>query len=52
MDIEAHSPHITLEQHVKSYVVDLGQQLQGRAAIYLDTKFWILLRDLRRRPEP
>jgi|SRR6267154_3160280 len=47
MDIEAHSasPHITLEQHVKSRVVELGQQLQGRAAIYLDTKFWILLRD-------
>jgi hypothetical protein len=47
MDIEAHraSPEISLERHVKSRVVELGRLLETRAAIYLDTKFWIVLRD-------
>jgi len=47
MDIDAHRvhPEISLERHVKSRVVELGQSLQRRIAIYLDTKFWIVLRD-------
>jgi hypothetical protein len=47
MDIDAHSAHpeISLERHVKSRVVELGQLLEHRIAIYLDTKFWIVLRD-------
>jgi hypothetical protein len=39
------NPHISLDQHVKGRVVELGQLLANRTAIYLDTKFWILLRD-------
>ena len=47
MDIAAHraNPGVSLERHVKSRVVALGRLLDGRAAIYLDTKFWIVLRD-------
>jgi hypothetical protein len=47
MDIAAHraTPEISLERHVKSRVVELGRRLESRTAIYLDTKFWILLRD-------
>jgi hypothetical protein len=47
MDIAAHraNPEIALERHVKSRVVELGRRLENRAAIYLDTKFWIVLRD-------
>lgn len=46
MDIAAHraNPEVSLERHVKSRVVALGLLLDGRAAIYLDTKFWIVLR--------
>lgn len=46
-DIDAHraNPEISLERHVKSRVVELGRRLETRSAIYLDTKFWILLRD-------
>lgn len=33
------------ERHVENRVVALGRSLDGRAAIYLDTKFWIVLRD-------
>jgi hypothetical protein len=47
MDFAAHraSPEVSLERHVKSRVVKLGRVLENRAAIYLDTKFWIVLRD-------
>lgn len=47
MDIAAHraNPEFSFERHVKSRVVALGRSLDGRAAIYLDTKFWIVLRD-------
>jgi hypothetical protein len=47
MDIEAHraNPGISLERHVKRRVVDLGRAIEVRAAIYLDTKFWIVFRD-------
>jgi len=46
MDIAAHraNPEISLERHVKSRVVELGRRLDKRTAIYLDTKFWIMLR--------
>lgn len=47
MDIAAHRANrgISLERHVKSRVVELGRLLENRDAIYLDTKFWIMLRD-------
>jgi hypothetical protein len=47
MDIQAHraTSGILLEGYVKRRVVELGQALEDRAAIYLDTKFWILCRD-------
>lgn len=39
------TPHISTDRHVKNRIVQLGRSLDGRAAIYLDTKFWIMLRD-------
>lgn len=36
------------EQQVKALTVELGQSLDGRTAIYLDTCFWIHLRDAQR----
>ncbi|MDA9437053.1 hypothetical protein [Bradyrhizobium sp. CCBAU 51627] len=47
MDIAAHraNPGISLDRHTKNRVVELGQRLEGRTAIFLDTKFWIVLRD-------
>jgi hypothetical protein len=47
MNIAAHraNPGISIDQHVKRRVVALGRSLDDRAAIYLDTKFWIMLRE-------
>jgi hypothetical protein len=39
------TPHISTDRHVKDRIVQLGQSLDGRAAIYLDTNFWIMLRN-------
>jgi hypothetical protein len=45
--IEKHraTPQISIDRHVKSRVVALGRSLDSRNAVYLDTKFWIILRD-------
>src|SRR3989442_8594732 len=44
--IDHHRPngHISVDQHVKSRVVELGGLVDARTAIYLDLNFWILLR--------
>jgi hypothetical protein len=46
MDIDEHRQHpdISLERHVKSRVVELGRALAGKQAVYLDIRYWILLR--------
>jgi hypothetical protein len=47
MNIEEHSqyPDISIDRHVKSRVVELGQSLAGKHAIYLDVRYWLLLRN-------
>ncbi|MBY3386305.1 hypothetical protein [Rhizobium laguerreae] len=37
--------HIDIQQHIESKRVELGASLESKRAVYLDTKFWILLRD-------
>lgn len=46
MNVEEHSqyPDISLDRHVKSRVVELGQALADRQAIYLDVRYWLFLR--------
>jgi len=43
--IQAHrsTPEVSLDRHVNKRVVELSRSLDGRTAIYLDTKFWIIL---------
>lgn len=56
-DIERHleSPEVSLGEHVKCRQLELSDELDARRAIYLDLKFWIILRDVlmgkRNRPE-
>jgi hypothetical protein len=38
-------PDISIDRHVKNRVVELGQSIDNSNPIYLDTKFWILLRN-------
>lgn len=38
------TPNVSLDQHVKSRIVALGKSIDGRVRIYLDTKFWVILR--------
>lgn len=44
IDYHRENGHISIDQHVKRRVVELGQLLDARTAIYLDLNFWILLR--------
>ena len=45
LDKHQSSPNITLEQHIKKERTTLGESLNSRIAIYLDTRFWIILRN-------
>lgn len=38
--------HISIDRHVNSRVVELGRSLDSKIAIYLDIKFWIVLRNV------
>lgn len=40
-------PDITIDQHVDARALNLANQLVGKAAIYLDTRFWIVVREVR-----
>jgi hypothetical protein len=44
----AHRLWLDRERQVKALTVELGQSLEGRATIFLDTCFWIHLRDAQR----
>ena len=38
-------PDVTFDEHVRMSEIELGTSIAQRTPIYLDTKFWILLRD-------
>ncbi|MHB1667745.1 hypothetical protein [Thiomonas sp.] len=45
IDRHRSSPDVSLDEHVRRCQIVLAQALEPRQAIYLDTKFWIILRD-------
>ena len=47
-------PHVSIDEHVRSRSIDLGKTLERRAAIYLDQRYWIIIRDvaINRRADP
>jgi hypothetical protein len=47
-------PHISIDQHVRRRQLELGGRLARRVPLYLDTKYWIIARDvaLGRRARP
>jgi hypothetical protein len=40
------SPYVTLDAHVQDCHIALSEGLRPRRIIYLDTKYWIILRDV------
>jgi len=39
-------PHVSIDEHVRSRSIELGQALEKRAAVYLDQRYWIIVRDV------
>jgi len=39
-------PHVSIDEHVRSRSIELGQALEKRAAVYLDLRYWIIVRDV------
>lgn len=44
IDYHRKNPQTSIDQHVRRRVIKLGQRLAPRLPVYLDTKFWIILR--------
>lgn len=44
-EIHRRHPKISLDQYVKAKTVELAESIRGLEKIYLDTRFWVLLRD-------
>lgn len=38
-------PHVSIDQYVRSRHIDLGQEVKKRTAVYLDQRYWIIIRD-------
>jgi hypothetical protein len=48
-----HNPGGSVEQYARTKRLSLAQEIRGAVKIYLDTRFWLLLRDVRlSRPVP
>lgn len=41
------TPQVTVEQHVRRRIIELGEWVMARDRVYLDKCFWIYLRDAR-----
>ncbi len=39
-------PGVSLDRYVRRRRLDLGKSLDGKIAIYLDTRYWIVIRDV------
>lgn len=39
-------PDLTVEQHLRNKTIALGEEVARRKKVYLDTKYWIFLRDV------
>ncbi len=49
--IKLQSSDVTFSEHVRKCELQLGESIAHRKPIYLDTKFWILLRDANRKKD-
>jgi hypothetical protein len=39
-------PHLPIDAHVQSRSIELGRAIEKRRAIYLDQRYWIIIRDV------
>ena len=46
-DYHRSNPNVTMDDYIKQLKVSLAEEIEGVIKIYLDTKFWIFLRDVR-----
>lgn len=47
LDYHRQHPEISLERYVRSSVLETGDRVLARKRIYLDTRYWVALRDVR-----
>ena len=47
LDEHLKHPEISIEQHIAARAETLAASLEGKSAIYLDTRFWVIIREVR-----
>jgi hypothetical protein len=52
LEFHRNNPHVTLEEHRRKKVYALESLVAGRKAVYLDSKYWIYLREPELSPAP
>lgn len=45
IDVHRAKPNVTVKEHLQTKIADLANWVTSRRRIYLDTRYWILLRD-------
>jgi hypothetical protein len=45
LDYHRETPHVSLEEHVRNKIISLGSKVAKIERIYLDKRYWIILRD-------
>jgi hypothetical protein len=46
IDMHLASPDVSLDEHVRRRQIELAISLESRRAIFLDVKYWIVLREI------
>lgn len=46
-DEHLNRPEVSIEQHIAARAETLAASLKGKSAIYLDTRFWVIIREVR-----
>ena len=44
-ELHRSQPEVSFDEHVRNKKIELGRSLDGLKAIYLDTRYWIFIRD-------
>lgn len=44
-ELHRSQPEVSFDEHVRNKKIELGRSLEGLKAIYLDTRYWIFIRD-------
>lgn len=46
IDKHLSEPGVNVNEYIRAQCIELGKQVNTRKIVYMDTKFWLILRDV------